>query len=421
MREMKDSGVEWIGEIPINKVALRNKYIFMYEKGKLPTSTNLEKIGFPYIGASDLESKDEYSIYTEDEQLPDAEYNDLLVLWDGARAGLCGTHKQGKISSTVVKIRGNETIYQPFLYWYYKGFENYMFQSVNGTTIPHMNKKYIEMMGWINWTVDEQYKLTDYLDKKCTKLDDIMAKQQMVIEKLKAYKLSVITETVTKGLNPDIEMKDSGIEFIGGIPIHWQIIRLKFLLTHLIDCPHETPIYDSDGKYLVIRTADQDVAVLRKDEDMLKLSDDEYQNRIRRMSLDENDIVYGREGGRWGLACLVPESGKYCLGQRMLQFRCNQEKFAPQFAVYALNSYTVYMQGSFDTMGSASPHVNISTVQNYAIAVPPIQEQNMIAKMLQKKLNEVELEITKRRSFIDKVIAYKKSLIYEVVTGKKEI
>lgn len=139
------------------------------------------------------------------------------------------------------------------------------------------------------------------------------------------------------------------------------------------------------------------------------------------MSLDKDDIVYGREGGRWGLACLVPESNKYCLGQRMLQFRCNRKLFDPQFAVYALSSSTIYLQGSFDTMGSASPHVNISTVQNYAIAVPPLQEQEYIAKKLQDKCKKNEFEIKRRQRFIDKITEYKKALIYEVVTGKKEI
>ena len=157
--------------------------------------------------------------YTCDESLPDSCDSDLLVLWDGARAGLCGTHKVGKVSSTIVRIREvNSTIYRPFLYWYYKGFEDYMYQRVNGTTIPHMNRKYIEEIQMIDWTVQEQRRIADYLDRKCSQIDAIIARQQEVIEKLKAYKLSVITEAVTKGLNPNVPMKDSGVEWIGEIP-----------------------------------------------------------------------------------------------------------------------------------------------------------------------------------------------------------
>ena len=127
------------------------------------------------------------------------------------------------------------------------------------------------------------------------------------------------------------------------------MVRLKFLLSQIIDCPHETPIYSADGNYLVIRTADQDIGKLRTDEDMYRLDESEYWNRIRRMSLEKDDIVYGREGERWGLACLVPESNKYCLGQRMLQFRCKSELFLPCFAMWALNSKFVYLQGAVDT------------------------------------------------------------------------
>lgn len=243
MRKLKDSGIEWIGEIPRNKRIIRNKYLLEYTKGKLPVDTNFEGTGFPYIGATDLDSHEPCKTYTRDETLPDACDSDLLVLWDGARAGLCGTHKVGKVSSTIVRIREvDSTIYRPFLYWYYKGFEDYMYQRVNGTTIPHMNRKYIEEIQMIDWTIQEQCRIVDYLDRKCSQIDTIIARQQEVIEKLRAYKLSVITEAVTKGLNPNVPMKDSGVEWIGEIPEHWKMVRLKFLLSHIIDCPHETPI-----------------------------------------------------------------------------------------------------------------------------------------------------------------------------------
>ena len=228
MREMKDSGIEWIGEIPRNKRIIRNKYLLVYTKGKLPIDTNFEGIGFPYIGATDLDSNEPCKTYTSDKTLPDSCDSDLLVLWDGARAGLCGTHKVGKVSSTIVRIREvDSTIYRPFLYWYYKGFEDYMYQRVNGTTIPHMNRRYIEEIQMIDWTVQEQRRIADYLDRKCNQIDAIIARQQEVIEKLKDYKLSIITEAVTKGLNPDVPMKDSGVEWIGEIPDFWNVVPLK--------------------------------------------------------------------------------------------------------------------------------------------------------------------------------------------------
>ena len=263
--------------------------------------------------------------------------------------------------------------------------------------------------------------MTDYLDRKCSQIDAIIARQQEVIEKLKAYKLSVISEAVTKGLDPNVPMKDSGVEWIGKIPEHWKMIRLKFLLDQIIDCPHETPNYNPDGDYLVIRTADQDIGKLRTEENMYRLDENEYENRIRRMSLEKDDIVYGREGERWGLACLVPESNRYCLGQRMLQFRCKQDVFLPHFAVWALNSKYVYLQGSVDTFGSTSPHVNISTVRNFSIPVPPTMEQQKIADCIDRKIAKINCEVDHRNMLIKKLNDYRKSINYEVVTGKKEV
>lgn len=428
MREMKDSRVEWIGEIPKDWSMIRVKHAFIRKNEKAmqenPTVLSLARSGVRIrdISTNEGQIAESYFNYNPVDE------GDLLLnpmdLYSGANCSI--SYINGVISPAYINLKSKEGI-NPIFYDYYFKVQYWLMVFFSyGKGVSFDNRWTLSVETLMNYPLvmpsyEEQCKRADYLESECEKIDTLVAKQQEIIEKLKVYKQSVITETVIRGLNPDVEMRGSGIEFIGNFPSHWKIVRLKFLLTHLTDCPHETPKYDADGKYLVIRTADQDLAVLRKDEDMFRLSENEYENRIRRMSLDKDDIVYGREGGRWGLACLVPESNKYCLGQRMLQFRCDREVFNPQFAVYALSSSTVYLQGSFDTMGSASPHVNISTVQNYAIAVPPIQEQEYIAKNLQKKCKNIDFEIERRQRFINKIIEYKKALIYEVVTGKKNI
>lgn len=426
MREMKDSGVEWIGEIPDDWEIVPTKRFFRNIKRVVGNEVdNYERLALTMNGVIKRSKEDSEGLQPEKfEGYQILRKNELvfkLIDLENIRTSRVGLSSYtGLVSPAYIVLTNESKDNRFYYYWFMFLYYNQVFNHLGGNGVRSaLNAKDLSVIPIVSIPTHTQYCIADYLDEKCAKIDTIIAKQQEIIEKLKEYKQSVITETVIKGLNPDVEMKDSGIEFIGEIPSHWKIVRLKFLLTYLIDCPHETPKYDADGKYLVIRTADQDLAILRKDEDMFRLSENEYQNRIRRMSLDKDDIVYGREGGRWGLACLVTESNKYCLGQRMLQFRCDRELFSPQFAVYALSSSTIYMQGSFDTMGSASPHVNISTVQNYAIAVPPLQEQECIAKKLQDKCNRIELEIKRRQGFIEKITAYKKSLIYEVVTGKR--
>ena len=398
MREMKDSGIEWIGEIPADWKVIKNKYLLslLYSGGTPSVSNNdfyCVEGGTPFVSISDMSTID-YVLSTQ-KRLTDSGLKDknLKILPIGtilysiyATVGAVSELKiEAAISQAMLALQVNSKVDKSFYKYNLAAMKDYIFSNANGNTQFNLNAEKVKNFYFVLPNVATQRRIANYLDHKCSQIDTIIARQQEVIEKLKAYKLSVITEAVTKGLNPDVPMKDSGVEWIGEIPEHWKMVRLKFLLSHIIDCPHETPIYSADGDYLVIRTADQDLGKLRTDEDMYRLDEGEYQNRIRRMPLEKDDIVYGREGERWGLACLVPESNKYCLGQRMLQFRCKRELFLPRFAMWALNSKFVYLQGAVDTIGSTSPHVNISTVRNFLIPVLPISEQQEIAEYIDKK------------------------------------
>ena len=424
---MKDSGIEWIGEVPNDWRIVRNKNAFVCNKelvGEKSELTQLLSLTTRGIKKKDInnaegklpESFDTYQFVKE---------NDIVMcLFDlDCSAVFSGISPFDGMISPAYRVLSCKECMEP-------RYADYWFRYIsNGRKFNYYAKNIRYTLSYEEFSTlplllpkkSKQRRIADYLDRKCSQIDAIIARQQEVIEKLKAYKLSVITEAVTKGLNPDVPMKDSGVEWIGEIPEHWKMVRLKFLLSQIIDCPHETPIYSADGDYLVIRTADQDLGKLRADEDMYRLDAGEYQNRIRRMPLEKDDIVYGREGERWGLACLVPESNRYCLGQRMLQFRCKRELFLPRFAMWALNSKFIYLQGAVDTIGSTSPHVNISTVRNFLIPLPPISEQQEIAEYIDKKMSQLDKEIEHRENLICKLNEYKKSLIYEVVTGKQEV
>lgn len=442
MRTMKDSRIEWIGQIPTDWKIVRIKYA-------IEQSADGIKIGpFGSALSNKTISDGKYNVYSQanliscdfsktKNTIAEETYESLMAyrVVPGdicvSMMGTIGKCKKvpqkigaGIMDSHLIKIRLSDNILpEYFEYVYDKDLGGICFQQMmylkKGTIMDGLNTSIVKQLVLPLADINTQRRIVDYLDRKCSQIDAIVTRQQEVIEKLKAYKLSIITEAVTKGLNPNVPMKDSGVEWIGAIPEHWKMVRLKFLLSHIIDCPHETPIYSADGDYLVIRTADQDLGKLRAAEDMYRLDEGEYQNRIRRMPLEKDDIVYGREGERWGLACFVPESNKYCLGQRMLQFRCKKESFLPRFAMWALNSRFVYLQGAVDTIGSTSPHVNISTVRNFLIPVPDIDEQQEIAEHIDKKMLQLDKEVEHRELLICKLNEYKKSLIYEFVTGKR--
>ena len=425
---MKDSGVEWIGAIPADWNLIPAKRVFSNEKRIVGAAVdNYERLALTMNGVIRRSKDDSEGLQPEKfEGYQILRKNELvfkLIDLENVKTSRVGLSPYtGLVSPAYIVLTNTQEDNRFYYYWFMFMYYNEVFNHLGGDGVRSaLNVRDLLVLPVPNIAEKHQIGISNYLEEKCAKIDAVIARQQEAIEKLKAYKLSVITEAVTKGLNPDVPMKDSGVEWIREIPLHWNNVRLKFLLTHLVDCPHETPMYSADGDYLVIRTADQDVAQLRADEDMFRLSETEYLRRIRRLPLEKDDIVYGREGGRWGLACRVPESNRYCLGQRMLQFRCNTDVFDPCFATLALSSQTIYLQGSVDTLGSASPHVNISTVQNYWIPLPPLNEQRKIVAIIGERCNEIEQQIMRKQVFIEKLVEYKKSLIYEVVTGKREV
>lgn len=442
MREMKDSGIEWIGKIPVNWKAIPLKWIVKFGKGLPITKDNLIEQGVPVVNYGQIHSKSNNGTHLQAELIRFVsetyfESNPLSLGKEGdiffadtsedyagiGNAVLIDTDTPVFAGYHTVIVRPDNQAYSRYLAYLFLTdvWRSQLCARASGIKVFSITQGLLKKTTVILPPAEKVVKMTDYLDRKCSQIDAIIAKQQEVIEKLKEYKLSVITEAVTKGLNPDVPMKDSGVDWIGKIPEHWDMVRLKFLLSQIIDCPHETPIYSSDGNYLVIRTADQELGKLRTDKAMYRLNESEYLNRIRRMPLEKDDIVYGREGERWGLACLVPESNKYCLGQRMLQFRCKSELFLPSFAMWTLNSKFIYLQGAIDMIGSTSPHVNISTVRNFLIPLPRMNEQQKIVEYVEKKMFQLNKEIEQREILICKLNEYKKSLIYEVVTGKKEV
>lgn len=268
---------------------------------------------------------------------------------------------------------------------------------------------------------EEQDQIVRYLDAKVSKINKLIRIKEKQIALLKEKKQAIINQAVTKGLDPNAPMKDSGIAWIGQIPERWEVERLKFLMDKIVDCPHETPHYSADGTYFVIRTADQDCGFLRDTEKMYRLNSQEYQHRIRREPLLKDDIVYGREGERWGLACLVPENNIFCLGQRMMQFRCNNKKILPKFAIWMLNAQYIYHQGTIDTMGSTSPHVNIETIKNYYCIFPCKSEQKYISKYITAISEYTESLIKNVVNEIAALTEYSTRLISDVVTGKIDV
>lgn len=263
-----------------------------------------------------------------------------------------------------------------------------------------------------------QKRIADFLDAETVRIDVLIEKKQRLIDATEAEFLDRITHSVT-GSFQDAGRKPSGYDWHPTFPSTWHVVRLKFLCSKIVDCLHETPIHDDDGEYPSVRTADVKRGKLLV-ENAKRVSASEYLNRIQRLEPEPGDIVYTREGERFGLAALVPAGAKLCLGQRMMMFRVNR-RVVPAYLMWSLNGAFAYNYLKQGTAGATSPHLNIFDIRNVPIFLPPLEVQATICAELEARFAAKEKMIDLVEQTIDRLREYRAALITAAVTGQIDV
>ena len=239
----------------------------------------------------------------------------------------------------------------------------------------------------------EQQKIAEFLDRKCAEVDEMIGLQEQIIEELKAYKQSVITEAVTKGLNPNAPMRDSGIEWIGQIPEHWEVTKLKFYASIDSGDAISNEQISEEGDYPVYGGGDI----------MGYYSD---------YNTTEDKLIIGRVGARCGCVTLLKQ-------------RCWASDNALVLKSALPLKYTYHLLQAIDlnrlNTSNAQPLITATKVKNVFIPLTPLAEQQAIADYLDEKCADIDSLIQTKQSKIDSLKEYKKSIIYEYVTGKREV
>lgn len=425
---MKDSGIEWIGEIPADWNLKKLKHLFAISSGSTPKSDNLEYWDgtIPWITPADYKTEEKYVYYGRkflSEKGLNAANLQLIPINSiifSKRAPI------GAVAITGAKLAINQgciscisTIECDVRYYYYVlSIYTEQFNLLgSGTTFKEISAKDFGDFILPVPSLLFQEKLADYLDRKSTQIDDIIARQKEAIEKMKAYKLSVISEAVTKGLDPNVPMKDSGVEWIGKIPEHWEFRKIKNCCD-VVDCKNRTPEIIPDGDYIVVRTT------------CIKDGMFSYNGSYRtdRKNFEEwtakgqpqyGDIFFTREAPM-GEACLVPNEDNLCMGQRVMFFRPIHGE-DPRFILYSIYGPLVREYIESKNKGSTVGHLKLGQVASLPLLYCAPEEQKKIANYLDEKCKAINELISCKQEVVGKLQQYKKSLIYEVVTGKKEV
>ena len=426
-RKMKDSGIEWIGEIPEGWEVVPVRSCFDEVRTKNTDGQEQNALQFK---SGNIISKANFNVNIDDYVadtitnytvvLPDTVMiNGLNLNYDFKSLRVALVKEKGVITSAYLAIfPDRKKIFPQYATYLFKGYETKMAVHNMGAGIRKtLGYKEFKNQPLLLPSKEDQNKISAYLDSKCSRIDIMLFKIRSSIEEYKKLKQAVITQAVTKGVRGEREMKDSGVEWIGAIPKDWEIKRLKSFCT-IVDCKNRTPDVFPDGKYTVVRTT------CIKDcsfsyEGSYQTDTTNFKAWTLKGQPHKGDIFFTREAPV-GEACLVPNADNLCMGQRVMFFRPEDNSDA-RYIMYSIYGPLVREYIASKNSGSTVGHLKLGQVACIPIFYCPPLEQKEIADYLDAKCAEIDGLIAKKEQLAKELESYKKSLIYEVVTGKREV
>jgi hypothetical protein len=427
MRATKDSGISWLGEYPSDWELKKIKYCLQerVEKNNPVRTTEILSLTakqgvIPYDQKEGGGNKPKEDVSAYRLAYPgDIVMNSMNIL-----SGSVGLSQYfGCVSPVYYMLRPWKAIEDVRYYNYI--FQTTMFQrslfglgngilikeSGNGKLNTIRMRIPMDKFGGLFIPVapiDEQKRIADFLDAKCAEIDALTADIQTQIDTLEQYKRSVITETVTKGLNPNAEMKDSGVQWIGNMPAHWDAIRGKYILRYM-----QKPVREDDGVITCFRNGEVTLRSNRR-EDGFTMSDKE----IGYQGIDVGDLVVHGMDGFAGSIGISDSRGKASPVLNVLETDQNK-----RYIMYYLRSmaYSDVFLALATGIRVRSCDLRWNKLAELSYPVPPLNEQNAIVKHIDSVLSKADAVIADKKAQLATLDEYKKSLIFEYVTGKKEV
>ena len=425
MSEMKDSGIEWIGNIPWNWDKSRIKYVASFHNGdrgkNYPSSEDMVDNGVIFLTSNNIHSIEidgsiELSKYITREKYlslggAKVQHNDLIYCLRGS-VGNCAINTifvEGTIASSLVVIRPIRVSAR---------YLNYVMNSpinqiqtadaMNGTCAANLAAESVANYHFVLPPNEQQNKIVTFLDSICKKLETIITDIKVQQTNLEQYKQSIISEAVTKGFNRQVKTRESGIRWCPNIPVHWKTDRGKFILQLL-----ERPVYEDDGVITCFRDGEVTLRSKRREDGFtVSLQEAGYQG------IEPGDLVVHGMDGFAGAIGISDSRGK---GTPVLNVMDSQQN--KRYLMYYLR--WIAKIGVFESLSTGirvrSCDTNWNKLRELPYIVPPIEEQDAIAKYLDEKCAKIDEAIADKRKLLDILDNYKKSLIFEYVTGKKEV
>lgn len=430
----KDSGIAWIGEIPEHWEIKRLKNVSDFNPQNDQSISNFSEVG--YLPMERL--KNGYmlptviNVYNLTQGLTFFKENDIVM----AKVTPCFENGNIAIAKNLINNCGFGSS-ELFIFRVRNINREYFFYLLQEEKIKEVCKSTMTGTGGLKRISPtfmrnlllpipptlEQQSIATYLDQKCGEIDELITLQEEMITKLQSYKQSVITEAVTKGLDKNVPLKDSGIEWIGEIPEHWEASKTLFSLSMPItDGPHTTPELFETGIPFVSAEA-VSFGNGRIDFSHIRgyISENFYQECCKKYIPKIDDIYMIKSGATTGRVAIVDTDIKFTIWSPLAVFRCNKERMLPRFLFYQLQSNGYQKQIELNWSYGTQQNIGMRTLEKLILSVPPLSEQQSIANYLDQKCSEIDELISIKQQKIEKLKDYKKSLIFECVTGKRKV
>ncbi len=441
-REYKDSGIEWIGKIPKDWEVVPFKAYFTTGKGLSFTKADLTPQGHAVVSYGQVHSKVNTGTRLDDSLLryiPDSitengeasRMNKGDFIFADTSEDLEGCGNCVYVDKDIELYAGYHSVTAKPKVQYDNKFFAYYFQTpcwrsqirsrVSGIKVYSISQSIINKTSIFVPPLYTQQKIADYLDKVCCEVDELISLQETMIEELKAYKQSVITEAVTKGLNPNVPMKDSGIDWIGEIPEGWSTGKTLYVLSMPItDGPHTTPDLYDDGIPFISADAVSD-GYINFNNKRGFVSKEFYDECCKKYIPQLYDVYMIKSGASTGRTAIVETQETFTIWSPLAVFRANPEVMIPYYLLYMLRSDGYQKQVETFWSYGTQQNIGMRTLEKLIVCIPPLEEQRAIASYLDTKCSEIDSLIALKQTKIEELKEYKKSVIYEYVTGKKEV
>lgn len=428
--KMKDSGIKWLGNIPSHwRIhTLYQLVTQVREKNSDLQEKNLLSLSYGKIKRKDIDSPDGLLPASFD-GYNIIEYGDIVLrLTDlqndhtSLRVGFSTEH--GIITSAYTTLRPINPSNSKYLYYLLHSFDlKKGFYGMGSGVRQGLNYTEVKELRVVLPDQDEQDSIIRFLDKQCTQIDNVIENAKSIISEYKKWKSSVIFEAVTKGIVPDVEMKNSGLREFGYIPKTWYVTKtLHCLSMPITDGPHTTPeLFDSGVPFVSAEAVSCGSGRIAFDHIRGYISEEFYQECCKKYIPQIDDVYMIKSGATTGKVAIVDTDIKFTIWSPIAVFRANASRIIPKFLFYSLQSPSYQTQVELGWTYGTQQNIGMRTLETLKLCIPSIEEQKQIVNYLDGICSEIDILISEKEALVSDLEAYKRSLIFETVTGKRKV